>query len=947
LGRYFESIKHLQRAQRLSPGSAQVVKLLGRVYLKSGNQVQGEKNLQQAVTLDGTDVDSLFRLGRLAASGGRWSQAIVIYNDLSRREFDRVDAGLRPLIYYSLGNALMHEGYDGAGVEQLMSYLDLPLDINRTTRLVRELMVLQRQRGAMWVAIGDAYSRLGRAGDALLAYQRGVEAGYSSVQKLVSRKVYSQLQRGQLGLAVDEVAGYLGKSGADAVSLGLVKYLADQGVGRQELLGVLEEAYEGNGHGGAVVLAMAQLLETNAGSELLAAHLEDNPGDRGVYRSLMERLVLGPGVSVEQMSQGLKASLGVIGREPGLAQGYVQVLTDGVRDYEGILQAVELLGADDRSHAVIRYVKGWALARLGRIDEAVSELEQAAGQGGVVGAQVELAQVLLEAGEVDRAKGILDGLKDRVDRRVVGLRVRLLRGTGQDDEAVKLLAGLVEQYPLDVGLAMEMAKLYLGMNQVAKAEQALIKGLNQRPGAEELYEGLVDLYVSGRLPNWEPKYRRLIKQIMSTIPNTRVAKLERCRVLISGEQYDRAETLLRELLVGNAGDVKALDGLLDLMVRMDRVEQAQVLISQRLGESPEDQKLLGVALRHYRRAKDPGMIVEIAGRMLAKLMIDKPRDIALADRLVEMMSQAGGGAVAESELSEQLSHHPNDRGLLLLARRYYQREKDEARVLSLTERLLLLEPETAQRAQALGGVYLKQGQPKKTVEVLAGMIDDAGPNARIVVDLMARALTELGETAQADQIYKKAIERYAERGDDLTFDWAMHCERRGDKERAQTILGELLERAPNHAMANNALGYALANRGEDLEEAERMIKRAVSADANNAAYLDSMGWVYYKQGRFAESVKWLRRAESAGGGAYPVILDHLGDAYYRQGKPDDAVGVWGKAKQQLDKQENIVEGDPEIEGLNERLEAKIAEVKDGGEPGVAGAVEAKEVVGAP
>ena len=222
---------------------------------------------------------------------------------------------------------------------------------------------------------------------------------------------------------------------------------------------------------------------------------------------------------------------------------------------------------------------------------------------------------------------------------------------------------------------------------------------------------------------------------------------------------------------------------------------------------------------------------------------------------------------------------------------------------------------------------LQNDHPQDAVEFLLPWLENPGDDARTVANLLGRALTESGQPQQADEHIQDLINRFPDQAVDIRFEWAMLCERRQDHQRSEAILLQLLEEHPDHALANNALGYTWADQNKNLDRAHDMISKAVQADPSNAALLDSMGWVLYKLGRFDEAVRWLERARAAAGGEYPVILDHLADAQYRAGRADDAVDTWQAAYKAFDDQDVDPQDDPELTGLKERIQEKINAVE--------------------
>lgn len=175
----------------------------------------------------------------------------------------------------------------------------------------------------------------------------------------------------------------------------------------------------------------------------------------------------------------------------------------------------------------------------------------------------------------------------------------------------------------------------------------------------------------------------------------------------------------------------------------------------------------------------------------------------------------------------------------------------------------------------------------------------------------------------------------------------------GDPAGSEYVLEQILGIKPNHAGANNDLGYAWADRGERLDQAERMILSAFDSDPDNVAYLDSLGWLRYKQGRLEDqgaddeqlgAVTLLTRAAGHDEGRDdPVISDHLGDALWRAGRDDDAIVAWKNAMTVYERQLRLAEeygGDSAdrwrevYEDVSQQAAQKIDDALNGQQPRV-------------
>ena len=85
---------------------------------------------------------------------------------------------------------------------------------------------------------------------------------------------------------------------------------------------------------------------------------------------------------------------------------------------------------------------------------------------------------------------------------------------------------------------------------------------------------------------------------------------------------------------------------------------------------------------------------------------------------------------------------------------------------------------------------------------------------------------------------------------------------------------------------------------------------------DNGYILDSLGWVYFKMGNFDNALLYLQKAGSIVKDD-PTILEHIGDVYFSQGRNESALKAWEKALENSEKEE----------GLKERVEEKIKNLK--------------------
>ncbi len=143
---------------------------------------------------------------------------------------------------------------------------------------------------------------------------------------------------------------------------------------------------------------------------------------------------------------------------------------------------------------------------------------------------------------------------------------------------------------------------------------------------------------------------------------------------------------------------------------------------------------------------------------------------------------------------------------------------------------------------------------------------------------------------------------------DIRFNLAASYERLGQFDNAEREFQWIIEKAPDHALALNYLGYMWADKDVNLNEALQLIEKAVSLDPENGAFLDSYAWVLFRLGRYDEALEQMEEALKYDQ-SDSILYDHRGDIYAALTSHELARESWNKA----------LEIDPD----NEEIKAKL------------------------
>ncbi|TNE42062.1 MAG: tetratricopeptide repeat protein [Sphingomonadales bacterium] len=205
-------------------------------------------------------------------------------------------------------------------------------------------------------------------------------------------------------------------------------------------------------------------------------------------------------------------------------------------------------------------------------------------------------------------------------------------------------------------------------------------------------------------------------------------------------------------------------------------------------------------------------------------------------------------------------------------------------------------------------------------------MEEAVAHARTLVDLDGGSVRSLrlfgdvqaakGDFAAAADAYGRARQAQGEKEDAaLLLQLGGALEQAGNWPAAKPILERVVELAPDSAVALNHLGYALADRREDLPRAIALLEKANRIRPGEAAFVDSLGWAFYRSGAYDKALPLIERA-AMDEPANSELNEHLGDVLWAAGRRFEARYAWQAALVGLGQDDGEAE-------MRERLSRKI------------------------
>lgn len=193
---------------------------------------------------------------------------------------------------------------------------------------------------------------------------------------------------------------------------------------------------------------------------------------------------------------------------------------------------------------------------------------------------------------------------------------------------------------------------------------------------------------------------------------------------------------------------------------------------------------------------------------------------------------------------------------------------------------------------AIADLYAKDNQLQPARQVLENARLKQPEQAIAFYIFEAELLINAKQAEPAKALLTSALLAYPQ-SIDLLYSRAMLFADQQQYQAMENDLRKILEIDTNNAMALNALGYTLADRGERVEEAIILIKKALALKPDDAAIMDSLGWAYYRKGDLSTAQQYLQKA-------YQLIQDeeiaaHLGEVLWMSGHQLEAKRIWKQA----------------------------------------------------
>ncbi len=627
--------RDLRAAAELDTWSPEIRATLAEALLARGNRIGATAEFRDVLVREPENIRALEHLGREAAEVGDDERAVELLSRAWRLPLMTRDAALPYVIGASLGAALHRQGWLAAGNEALELAATIPEPFPTASRYSRDIGILYRSRPDHWRDIGDAWLRLGDAGDALRAYREA--AAYPSLddgEAILLRRVLAAMKVGSpaaAALAVVEDARRVGR--IEDRHVGLVRHIVSHGGHRDAMLRAIDATVAGfepesvRRNGSEIARARAAAMDDAQAVSTLRARIVQSPADAAALDALYARLApLGPGGAIRETITLIQAS-------PMHEPRFTRSLLRAWPSSQALNDAWRQTPAAEAQTPAGRLLRARLVALREPAASEQSLVALLADHPGYTPALVAQIETLVQLGRVAEADEALQSLDAETSADARYAKVLALQAMQRYREARDVLAPLLPPVtpgeradPLHVLRAAELS-MAISDFPAAATWYALLAVID--PSRDEAYAGLITLYAPGGPLANEGKLTQTLRELRENAPSSRTLRRLAAREMAAVGQVDRATRELLDLVTQDPSDREALALLVAVWLSAGRADLAEPWLREQLELRPGDGALIGELARTLAQSDRAGE----AESLLRRRLDEHPDDLEASRRL--------------------------------------------------------------------------------------------------------------------------------------------------------------------------------------------------------------------------------------------------------------------------------------------------------------------------
>jgi tetratricopeptide (TPR) repeat protein len=179
--------------------------------------------------------------------------------------------------------------------------------------------------------------------------------------------------------------------------------------------------------------------------------------------------------------------------------------------------------------------------------------------------------------------------KDRGDLEIGVLYARTLSDAGKGKEGAEILNKLVQSNPDNIGLYVNLGQVYLLDRRFSDAEKILRLAESRSPDNIDIYVNLSQVYIQDKRYADAEKILKLAENKSPDKENNDRLKIRLASVYEKQNDFDRAESIAKEILKGNPQNAEALNYIGYMLAdRGIRLEEAVKYVKEALAIEPQN-----------------------------------------------------------------------------------------------------------------------------------------------------------------------------------------------------------------------------------------------------------------------------------------------------------------------------------------------------------------------
>ena len=613
-GQFEQAVEGLERAIEIDPTSATLHTMLGDTYAEMGDGVSANEAYTRALELGDRSASTLVALATNAYALNDHERVMALCTAAVRGE-QSGDRVARTLAGIMLGNSQIRLGYLRAGAESLEQALGSFTTRVQSPRWRQQIIQIQGRRPALWVIVGDAWSRIGSHARAADAYATAAELSSGSTAGLTSRRIAEHLREGRPAtgalLLIDHVLKHAHDlSPQEGEWVAVLREIPS-------LRGVLSDAIGSVRDGlpsshASARRALMRLEVRGLDADEALARLSGSGADARTVEGIARVLR-----SLATMDERLEWANALVERNPLSAEGVADALIMLPHAPGEMLTALHGRGLEGSTLAATLAV------HLGRADLYPGVLFDGPLDGMPTAWVRGMAQFHAQRGEWALARSFGAELRRRADegdreaiRSLVSASISLQR----PDDALAYAQDLTAREDVSTDDLLLLARVATVLGDHAAARAALERGAAIDPSDTRISDRLIRLYGAGGPLEDEDAMREVIRRVSEAAPRSELFSLLRASDLARGGLLSEAESMLLQRNEQRLGDVVGDDLLLSIWKTQETQGDANALrrgegwLSVRLNEYPNSVRAgLALAQVHFERDDRDGAVETLAG----------------------------------------------------------------------------------------------------------------------------------------------------------------------------------------------------------------------------------------------------------------------------------------------------------------------------------------------